>query len=87
MTDPATLNRFSLALFNILNTEPDSTYGVPVPGGFVSFLEKPQFELASEAVFAFHINTTTGETALARWTADGDVNEWLDLGMQITPAP
>ncbi len=46
-----------------------------------------QSKIANETNFCFHVNTTTGEIALAKLSGDGDVNDWLELGIDAIPAP
>ncbi len=47
--------------------------------------------LANEGNLAFHINTTTGEVALAKLRNISNnaeiVNKWVDLGLPAVPAP
>ncbi len=48
-------------------------------------------DMANEANFSIHINTGTGEVALADYpstvSSTADPNRWVDLGLHVTPAP
>ncbi len=51
-------------------------------------LEDAESAAGNSASFCFHINTTTGEIALAKYPSDGDVNEWINvIGVDAIPAP
>ncbi len=52
--------------------------------------EDAQSKIANEANFAIHVNTSTGEVALARYVNapnDADPNSWIELGLNAIPAP
>ncbi len=56
--------------------------------GVVGMMEDAQSAAGNESSFCFHIDTSTGDIALAGYSIDGDVNVWVDkIGVNITRAP
>ncbi len=51
-------------------------------------MEDAESNVGNEASFCFHIDTTNGDIALAKYSQDGDVNLWIDeIGVDAIPAP
>ncbi len=54
-------------------------------GDWYAIMDIDKSKVASENNFAFHINTSTGELALAHSSVDGVENIWVDeIGVDIT---
>ncbi len=82
------LQPFATDLMNILGAE---NQGVQYGNEHIGDVEDGKSALANEGNLAFHINTSTGEVALAKLISVGNsaaiVNQWVDLGLPVTPAP
>ncbi len=57
--------------------------------GWMAPLSPAKSEVALDAKLYFHVDTSTGEVALAKYNGSGvgNPNLWLDLGVNATPAP
>ncbi len=88
LPDTFDLKPFATSLINILGAENQS---IQYTKEHIADMEDGQSKLANEGNLAFHINTTTGEVALAKLNniSNGAViaNQWIDLGLPVVPAP
>ncbi len=79
----AHLQEMILATMGVSDIEEDFT-----GTGAVGQLRDAESAAGNSTSFCFHIHTTTGEIALAGWSQDGDVNDWIDeIGVEATRAP
>ncbi len=59
-------------------------------GGMYGYIGEGESKLSKKSSLAVHVNTTTGEIALAApygWTSSENVNDWADMGLDLIPAP
>ncbi len=84
--DASTLAHLQEMILGIMGIE---TTDVDFTGtGAVGVLEDAQSLAGNSASFSFHVHTSTGEIALAKFSEDGDVNVWADvIGVDATLAP
>ncbi len=80
----------------LLTTVVDSLNGGDVEyltisgGGMYGYVGEGKSELSKQSSLAVHINTSTGEVALAApygWVSKENVDDWLEIGLNVTPAP
>ncbi len=86
---PSTVNTDDLVreIVTIMGAELETASSYNLAGTYVGYIGEPESATATDAVFGFHIRTDTGEIALAKWDNGGLVNDWLNIGLKITPAP
>ncbi len=93
VTDPAELEKIARSLYSTLgvNESDIKSYTPSWEKGWTAPLPSAKSEVATKARFYCHVNTTTGEVALAKSTgsnpAVGNPNLWIDIGVNATPAP
>ncbi len=82
------LEPFATELMKILGAE---NQGIQYGNEHIADMEDGKSKLANEGNLAFHINTSTGEVALAKLISASDsaiiANKWVDLGLPAVPAP
>ncbi len=86
--DISILKNFAENIFSILggSDERISDY----PGWLQITFEDAKSELANQSNFAIHVNTLTGEVALAQYPNSlnpADANRWVEMGLDVIPAP
>ncbi len=83
---PKDLDHFNNTIFEMLGA---TKTGVDLTGtGVTATFEDAQSIVGNEASLCFHINTSTGEMALAEYESDPGVNKWAEtIGLDITLAP
>ncbi len=86
INDASTLQHLQEMIFGIMGVEATD---VDFTGtGAVGMLEDAQSVAGNSASFSFHVHTSTGEIALAKFDEDGDVNVWAQtIGVDATLAP
>ncbi len=84
LTDDAIIKAYAEEIISILGIE--LSKNAYITSGYSAFIGECQSDLAKEAALAFHINTSTGEIVLASWSGNGDVNKWIDLGLNVGKA-
>ncbi len=88
LPDSFDLKPYATTIINILGAENQSMqYGIE----HIADMDDGKSELANDGNLAFHINTTTGEVALAKLTTASNstaiANKWVELGLNVIPAP
>ncbi len=86
LTDDAIIKEYAEHLISLLGGEavPANTFYSSLNTGYAAFLAQPKSQLANDAALGFHINTSTGEVVLATWAGNGDVNIWVDIGLNAS---
>ncbi len=82
------LEAFAYSLIEIMGGEVSEITVSGAGNGYTAPIQDALSSLANEYNFAFHINTTTGEVALAKLgnePIDG-INGWVELGVDAVPA-
>ncbi len=84
------IEKFSSAIIETFGVEMQSASAVVsgIGQGYIGFIGDAQSKIGNSTILCFHINTSTGEVALAKHSlSTASVNEWLKLGFDATPAP
>ncbi len=77
-------------LESLKGNAPVGATGIITGGGMYGFVGDGESEISRQSSLAFHVNTTTGEVALAApsgWASSENVNDWIDIGLNAIPAP
>ncbi len=88
LEDMTSLTHLQQMILNIMSSDgvtPDFT-----GSGAVGMMEDAESAVGNASSFCFHIHTTTGEIALAKYSSDGGlaINDWIEvIGVDATPAP
>ncbi len=86
VSDLTALSHFQDLMLGIMGAEnvtPDFT-----GSGATGNIGDAESVAGNSASFCFHIDTSTGDIALARYAIDGDVNVWIDtIGIDAIAAP
>ncbi len=80
------LSKFAAAIIEIMGAESKKS-DIQYVVGEIGMIGEAQSEKATSADLSFHINTSTGEIALATWSGAGDVNVWHEMGIDAVLAP
>ncbi len=83
------LTELNETLIEILGTtDPKAIGGTGATSELVSTLEEGKSQLAQDGNLALHVSTETGEVALAALHGNSDAaNKWVEIGLDVTPAP
>ncbi len=85
----AVLEKIAETLFNVMGVEYEAFSNTSIGTGYMGNIGDADSELGNTANLSFHINTTTGQVALARLRSEpkDKINRWVELGLDIEPAP
>ncbi len=87
VADKDALENLAKDVIGIMGATPEQQSDPNISFGYTGQVGDAESEIGNSTNFCFHLSTSTGEVALARWNGDGDVNEWLEIGVDVIPAP